>query len=301
MVSEQYFAKIMRRLYSIRGFGYLSIAENARRKSVKQYQSEAKEDRYVIIDDFWGKLKFRIDRASYMGSNIYWKGLHQKAEIVFLKSILKNDMVFVDMGANQGEFSIVLASLLTEGKVISFEPIEAIRQDLEVNIRLNNLKNIIVCPCGVSDTEGAVPIYTSEDLERQQSLHEGLGTLFQTEYRSKLVETIALRRFDDVFAETGLTRLDAIKIDIEGAELFALKGSENTIKQYKPRYILVELNQETSKAAGYNVSDVVSFIEKLGYKWYELSKHGKLIPARSSEELQKAAAWGLDAVAIIED
>jgi FkbM family methyltransferase len=299
MISDQFSAKIMRRLYGIRGFGYLSIAENRRRKGVQQIVNHPKEERYTIINDFWGNLKFRIDRATYMGSNIYWKGHHQRADIIFLKSVLKPDMVFVDMGANQGEFTVVIGSILPQGKVISFEPVASIREDLEQNIALNNLKNVLVYACGVSDTEGVLPIFTSEDTERQQSIHEGLGTLYQTDYRSKQIGMIPLRPFDDVFKETGLKRLDAIKIDIEGAELFALKGALNSIKTHKPRHILIELNQETSKAAGYEVRDVIEFLEKLGYGWHELSKHGQLLPARSTEEIEKAAVSGLDAVALL--
>jgi FkbM family methyltransferase len=301
MISDQFSAKIMRYLYSIRGFGYLPIAENRRRKGVKEIADYPKEERYTIINDFWGNLKFRIDRATYMGSNIYWKGHHQRADIMFLKSVLKPEMVFVDMGANQGEFTVVLAALLTQGTVISFEPVPSIREDLEKNIALNNLKNVLVYSCGVSDTEGSLPIFTSEDTERQQSIHEGLGTLYQTDYRSKQIGVIQLRRFDDVFNETNLKRLDAIKIDIEGAELFALKGALNSIKRYKPQHILIELNQETSRAAGYEVREVIEFLENLGYRWHELSKHGKLLPARPTSALEKAAAWGLDAVAILEN
>ena len=98
-----------------------------------------------------------------------------------------------------------------------------------------------------------------------------------------------------------MKRLDAIKIDIEGAELFALKGALNSIKNHKPRYILIELNQETSRAAGYEVRDVIQFLENLGYRWHELSKHGQLLPARPTDDIEIAAASGLDAVAILEN
>jgi FkbM family methyltransferase len=297
MISDQFTAKIMRRLYAIRGFGYLPIVENNRRKGVKAIEPYPKAERYATINDFWGNLKFRVDRATYMGSNIYWKGYHQKAEIVFLKSTLQPSMVVVDMGANQGEFTVILAAAVPQGTVIAFEPLADIRADLEYNIALNQFSNVLVFPCGVSDKAGELPIFTSEDTTRQQSLHEGLGTLYQTDYRSKQIGIIPLRRFDDVIKEINVSRIDIIKIDIEGAELYALKGALDSIKTYQPKYILVELSKENSGAAGYEVREILDLLANVGYRWHKLSKHGKLENA-TFDEIQMSAVAGIDAVAV---
>jgi FkbM family methyltransferase len=299
MSFETTYAKIMRFCYSIRGFGYLPIAENTRRRCVQKYVNKPESERYATINDYWGSLKMHVDRASYMGSNIYWKGRHQHGEIRFVQSILQPNMVFVDMGANQGEFTVVAASLLPQGQVMSFEPLASIRRDLEKNIALNGFKNVQVYACGVSDKVGEVPIYTSSDTTRQQSFHEGLGTLYKTDYRSEQIDVIKLRKFDDIFEESGLKRLDMIKLDIEGSELYALQGAEKTIRAYKPRYILVELNYETSNAAGYELKTLLQFVENMGYQWHQLSKHGQLKGTNTVAEIEAAAADGIDAVAVL--
>ena len=65
-----------------------------------------------------------------------------------------------------------------------------------------------------------------------------------------------------------IQRLDVIKIDIEGAELDALKGGEKTLAKFRP-LILMEINQKTIKAAGLTSKYLLDYMSNMGYH-YEL-------------------------------
>jgi FkbM family methyltransferase len=227
----------------------------------------------IIIKKCMGNITMKVDKTSYMGGSIYWSGFHHVNEIVFLKNFLEPNMVLVDIGANQGEFSLFAASLLTQGQVISFEPVSKQYGMLTENIALNSFNNINVNKYGLSDQVASLPIYTSLDEDLHAGIHEGLSTLYATGDRVDLEETIDLKIFDIEF-ENKIERMDFIKIDIEGSELFALKGMRNHLSRFKPM-ILIELNNDTFSAANYTVKDVTDYLEEFGYQAYTLFR-GKI-------------------------
>jgi FkbM family methyltransferase len=223
---------------------------------------------------FMGSILMEVNKHSYMGGSIFWTGFHHVNEALFLKSFLKSNMTFVDIGANQGEFSLIAASILKTGQVISFEPVTYQRTLLDKNKMLNNFSNLEIHPFGLSNKESKMPIYTSNDTSLHQGIHEGLSTLYANGDRNQIQEVIDLKVFDEIFF-TELKRIDFIKIDIEGAELYALQGMKNSIKKFHP-LILIEINEDTFNAAGYGTVEIIDFFKSLNYQFYEIKK-GKLI------------------------
>jgi FkbM family methyltransferase len=233
----------------------------------------------------FNNIKITVDRFSYMGGTIFWTGFHHISEALYLKKYLSKNMTFVDVGANQGEFSLIAASILTSGTVIAFEPVSHQRKLLEKNKGLNNFNNIEIFPFGLSNKIEELPIYTSSDKTLHHGKHEGLSSIFSSDNRNEQQEIIEIKIFDDIFFEK-LNRIDFIKIDIEGAELFALQGMEKSIKKFHPS-ILIEINEETFKTAGYTTNDVIAFFTDLGYNFYEI-KRGQL----SSNCITNFEKWG---------
>jgi FkbM family methyltransferase len=217
-----------------------------------------------------GRIKMKVDRNSYMGGSIYWTGFHHLQELLYLDKRLNPNMIFVDVGANQGEFALFAASKTKQGKVLAFEPVTKNRKLLLENIGLNTLSNVDVYPFGLSDQKGSLPIYTSLATEVFHGQHEGLSTLYPSEVRNVLEETISLEVYDDYF-NLAAPKVDFIKIDVEGAELFVLRGMRSMLQKCKPE-LLIEINEETFNAAGYTTNDVVRLLEEYGYVPFKLKK-----------------------------
>jgi FkbM family methyltransferase len=233
----------------------------------------------------FNSININVDRFSYMGGSIFWTGFHHVNEALFLKKYLKSNMTFVDIGANQGEFSLIAASILKAGRVISFEPVTYQRTLLDKNKMLNNFSNLEIHPFGLSNKESKMPIYTSNDTSLHHGIHEGLSTLYSSGNRTQLQEIIELKVFDDLFYSK-MNRLDFIKIDIEGAELFALQGMKKSLTKYQP-LILIEINEDTFNSAGYTTDELISFFDELNYKFYKIDK-GRL----SKSPITIFNAWG---------
>src|SRR5690606_12853294 len=98
-------------------------------------------------------------------------------------------------------------------------------------------------------------IYTSHENKDKSGANEGLSSIFQSEIRDEIEAQIELKVFDDEFFDK-LDRLDMVKIDIEGAELFALQGMRKSLEKFKPN-LIIEMEQKTFDAAGYKIKDIL--------------------------------------------
>ncbi len=285
MLSPKTYRKLIFPLVNNR-FSYLGgmlIVRHCRKIRSRINSANTKSAELVEIDNYAGNIKMVVDKYSYMGGSIYWTGYHQLNECLYLRDFLKPEMTFVDAGANQGEFTLFAAKRLTNGKVIAFEPVESNLKSLRRNVEVNLFTNVTVIEKGLHEIKLELPIYTSNSKDSDGAVNEGLSTIFPDEYRSELEQTIELVSFDEYYGGK-LDRFDMLKIDVEGAELFALKGMEQSIRKFHPQ-ILIELNRETSLNAGYTVEDVIQFISGMGYQSYSIFR-GRLVKKEFTAEMK---------------
>ena len=143
---------------------------------------------------------------------------------------------FYDVGANVGFFSLLGARLVgPEGIVVSFEPAKQTADVLRKNVRLNNFEHICVIQRAVSDEVGTVDLLVGP---LSQTAHlAGTAPVADAEVAEQVqVATIdALTEAGEIPAPT------FIKMDIEGAELAALRGMRQTLSRHRPT-LLCELH-----------------------------------------------------------
>lgn len=265
---EKIISKISRNLYYIPGGYYLVW--------VLMNLFNTKNQSAWRIYKFKG-ITFKVDKNTYLGRLLYWRGAHEWAPIFTLKKIINPGYVCVDVGANQGEYTLWLAKLTEEnGKVISFEPLTKMFQQLNENISLNKdyVKRIISIKKGLSNTITKLPIYAVNS-NSKFSDNEGMPSVFQTDNRNVFIENIELSTLDEELKNLNVSKVDFIKIDVEGAELNVLKGALNTINSNRPK-LLIEFNEPMFKAAGYSSTDVIHFLKPFGYKFYLIRTRGNL-------------------------
>lgn len=234
----------------------------------------------------FSNVRLRVDASAYMGGSLFWTGMHHVNEIIYLQKELKNDDVFVDVGANQGEFSMFAASRVRKGKVIAFEPVKYQLSLLKHNLELNRFDNCEIYDYGLSNENTQLPIYTSNESDSHSGIHEGLSSLYPSGDVKEEQQIINLKVFDDAVTP-GLKRFDFLKIDIEGAELYALKGMRIALEKFKPQ-ILIEMNDRTFRSAGYSLKDMIDFLSELNYEPYKIHR-GRLISVEGVDELTD---WG---------
>ncbi|RPA67144.1 FkbM family methyltransferase [Cyclobacteriaceae bacterium YHN15] len=267
---EKFAASFSRNLYIIPG-GYFLV-----QFLKKLFHKKYKKNEWRIFS-FRG-ITMKVDVSKSMGSAIYWRGAHDWRPIFAMEKLLKKGHTVVDIGANQGEYSLWSARIVGEkGKVYAFEPLSTIFGSLKENITLNPSYQGTIIPIqlGLSDKQGKLKLYSSN------LSNEGVNTLYKEE-DSVYLEEIELSTLDKEWEKLGMPKLDAIKIDVEGAELPVLLGAEKTIAKFSP-VLFIEINQEACKAAGYQANDILQFLGKFGYSFELIGLRGKtskLIPER---------------------
>ena len=168
---------------------------------------------------------------------------------------LREGAVFMDVGAHIGYYSLKAARLVgASGRVLSIEPNPPVRRLLEANIAANHATNVSIQSFAMSDRNSAAVLFHGPPGNTALASLAGAG-------QTVMVET---RTMDDFVAEAGITRVDVVKIDVEGAELLVLRGATGTLSRLRPVLIL-ELIGGNLGAMGVRVDEVHSFLRSAGY------------------------------------
>jgi FkbM family methyltransferase len=210
-----------------------------------------------VYRDFKLYLEFTDDPIE-----IYYLGIYEPEETRMIKSIVKEGMTVIDIGANIGYFSMLMANLVgPRGKVYSFEPNPKMFRRLQKNIEINtNLSGqITINQVAIGEKEGKANFFCPPPGS------EGLGGLKDTKRISIdnviNVDVITLDKFID---DKNVQKLDFIKLDVEGGEFDVLKGAKGILNKYHPT-ILFEGEEENTTAYNYRVFQLLSYLENLGY------------------------------------
>lgn len=278
---------LTRPAYQVQGVGLGRLCEYLRERVAKHAPITP-----VQINDFRGRAKFNCYLREHMGGQIFFRGSYSGDQLDFLEKFLPVDGVFIDAGANHGEFSIAAARVVKQGKVISFEPASRYRERLDANVKLNDFHNVEIMALAISDDEGTFTLYDCEEKHPNGSHNEGLPTLFSSDTRSAIRETVLVRRLDCVLSELEVTRVDLMKLDIEGAEWAALRGAGETLAKYHPT-LIVEIGRETCQAAGYQPEEFARWIVAQGYRLEEIIRGGRTRPIFPDQlgDFQNIVAW----------
>jgi FkbM family methyltransferase len=186
---------------------------------------------YNFEENIYG-VKYKGNIRTYLDWNIFFFGAYEKQELELLYSIAqqRTNPVFIDIGANTGEYSIVLSLLCKQ--VVSFEPFDKIREKLISEIELNKLKNVDVQPVALGCKNEELKFFAPSET----SCNAGTGSLLaQHEAETnKPYGVVQVRNASEHLENLKLPSIDIIKIDVEGFEKSVLEGLQFVMKKYKP-------------------------------------------------------------------
>jgi FkbM family methyltransferase len=204
--------------------------------------------------------------------------------MILMREKLKPGMTVYDIGANLGEVTLFAADRVGgNGKVISFEPMKEAFEWLGHNVALNGDQDRVTCyNTALSDQKGELNLYAAKDPDPLGSYEDGLHTLFPSGGRNVLLHRVEVEKLDDRIED--LPPPDFIKIDVEGAELFVLRGAMATLQKFHPQ-LLIEINAESFGAAGYDQQLVFDLLTGLGYQLFDVRRRGKLKPLDTSQKI----------------
>jgi len=223
-----------------------------------------------------GHFDFEVDLngARYQGNtgnfidiNILYYGAYEKPTLFFLRdamtSAYSNQGVFLDIGANTGQYSLFMSRQSKE--VHAFEPWEPVIRRFRRMVEVNHIKNIIIHPFGLGDENSKKPFYKPPE----SSLVTGSfveGFKEDNSYEGELEIQIG----DDALEKAGVTSVAIIKMDIEGYEKPALKGLRRTLHAYRP-IVVFELSVDPKKPLSIKSTDELVSLFPQGYEFLVFS------------------------------
>ena len=188
---------------------------------------------------------------------------YEEEELTMQYMLINDGDVVVDIGANYGWYSMHIAKKNPNSTIYSFEPLPKTYSVFSENLAINNINNICPLNIGLSDSQGEMSFFVDPNLTVNASLNNVSESSSAIEVKC-FVETL------DVFVEHNkIDKLDFIKCDIEGAELFALKGALKTLQNFRPK-LFVEMLRKWSKKFGYHPNDIIIYLKGLGYNCYKI-------------------------------
>jgi FkbM family methyltransferase len=182
----------------------------------------------------------------------------------FFRRAVRPGMVVFDVGANIGHFTLLAAKRVGPGgQVHAFEPASAEFAKLRRNILLNGFENVVANPLAICDHNGDVALQTCDG---GLGLYNTMGRPFRSsEFTSSIVPCTTL---DDYAQSRGITRVDLIKIDIEGAEPAALAGASALLSTPDAPMLVCEFSDPAAAGMGHSTRELRHLLEGLGYGFF---------------------------------
>ena len=200
---------------------------------------------------------FASGRIAYL---LFRRGFERAWETTSLRiwaSLVRQAHVILDVGSNVGVYALTAKSVNPTATVFAFEPYPPTFERLVANVELNGF-DIVTSSFAVSNQNGEAALYAhaAEQLASLESSDEQVND-------TGTPITVKTTSLDDFADAHGLSRVDLIKIDIEGHEPKALDGAERTLAASRPTLLVEVLTGDVGE-------ELWRRLEPLGYEAYRI-------------------------------
>jgi FkbM family methyltransferase len=236
------------RMPSMPGKGQLIYALN--RWLLPRAESEC-----VVETEMHLGYRMMVDLRTLTEAQVAYTHDYDTQEIRSCLRLLPADSVILDVGANIGFWTVPMALMLNaEGQIHAFEPLPGNCNRLRENVTLNGIEHFVhIHEMGLSDEPATLEISLREDFARGSQTGNAAIVIDETDRQFRCT-TIAVDTLDDIFDSLHVTRLDFVKIDIEGHEDRFLAGAGSVISRFRP-IIFVEINEHYYQRRGIDVDE----------------------------------------------
>lgn len=241
-----------------------SVKSNTEGKIYGNLQKVLAGDPFVHVADFQGN--FHIGVKSHLFRRLVFEGSYEPELAALVKKYINPEKDAVDVGANIGFFTCLMAQRVSTNKVLSIEPTPGAWRRLQQNIEVNDIRaNVIGFNGAVSSQRGVVVMCIVEDNEEYSSM----GKISHPSVAREATESVTVPcETIDYLIESNQLSPGLIKVDVEGAEGFVFQGARETLRKHRP-VIISELSDRLLASKGFRASEIVKELESLGYDVFD--------------------------------
>ena len=212
-------------------------------------------------------LRLRLFLGNELSRQVFIGGCIEPNEMALFAEVLRPGMVFIDVGANEGIFTLLAAAIMgPDAQVIAIEPSSREYTRLLHNLVANKLTSVSVCQVALSDRTGQGELVIADAVH---SGHNTLGAFVHEDVYALRRELVDLRKLDDVVKDAGMNRVDVVKIDAEGAEARILYGASEVLRRMRP-LLVFEALPEALERQGNSLDELLGYLGSLDYHFFGL-------------------------------
>lgn len=184
-------------------------------------------------------------------------GIYEEEPTALVKAYLKPGMTVVDVGANVGYYSLLALSLIGHsGRLLAFEP--AARPRARLKSSLEGVANAEIIDCALGSESGFAPLYIDRDADNDTPTMVGS--------EGGVPVSVNVETLDDCLASRGISRVDLLKLDVEGWEPHILDGARQLLSRGAVGAILCELNDYWLSRVGSGAEALRARLERHGFR-----------------------------------
>jgi FkbM family methyltransferase len=223
-------------------------------------------------------LKVQIHPNDDLSRALYISGLYEPSTLLTLRRLLHRGGRFIDVGANAGLFAMIASRWVgPRGHVDAFEPSEREFGRLVQHVELNGLRNVFARRLAIGKDSGTAQLRVAPF---PNAGHNTLGSSFAyQDVQTERIETVEVTTLDTFTRTEGMTRLDVVKMDIEGSEHAALLGATRVLHDLRPA-LIVEVSRAALDRCGSSPEQVLQLLRAHRYRIFNIGETADLEPIR---------------------
>jgi FkbM family methyltransferase len=221
-------------------------------------------------------LQLRAYKRDAVGRGLYRRKIHEPAltNLLLARFADSSPRNFIDVGANIGYFTCLMAQLAQPGgSVLAIEPEPQNFALLEENIKLNRLSNVSAVRCATGASEGTAK------LGLYKTANRGRHSLLDSQSKNQI--EVPVKTLDELVRSAGPIGKwwSLLKIDVEGYEAFVLDGAKETLPRVET--LVMEYSPALLRSAG---RDPAEILRTLTAHFSRISRIGAVELVRVTEE-----------------
>jgi FkbM family methyltransferase len=206
---------------------------------------------------------FFISPVNGLGNILIEEGEYEPLMTTVLQKYLKPGDVFIDLGANEGYFSVIASGLVGKGgRVIAIEPQSRLQMVIRTNLELNGCSNVETHQLLLSAADGESMLMLTTELNTGAS---SMCASRQRLRRIMPVERVPSQTLGSFLERIRITTCDFMKVDIEGAEWDVFMGAGQVLRRGIIRRFVLEIHNDILEARGVRGRDLHEFVLSCGY------------------------------------
>jgi FkbM family methyltransferase len=202
-------------------------------------------------------LTWTLNPRDYICQDVFWTGTKDEFEMAFISRNVRAGARILDIGANFGWYSLLLAQgLQQECRIDAFEPHPVTSAWLRQHLAMNRITCVALHAEALGEREASLAIHDVK--------HNSGGAHLDAAVPSPGDTTVRVTTLDQFAEDAKLERLDFVKLDVEGFERAVLAGGARTLARFTPP-LMVEVCPANLARQGCTAADLLAQLRQLGY------------------------------------